>query len=279
MSRKDAVLITGASTGIGKACAHYLAEQGYHIFAGVRTQEDARGLHTEGITPLILDVTKPEQITAALHRVTTALDGRGLAGLINNAGIAKGGPLECLPIEDLRLQLEVNVIGLIALTQAFLPLIRKAQGRIINMSSISGRIALPFVGPYCASKCALEALSDALRIELIPWHIAVITIQPGPIATPIWDKSLAAYDQSMSTLPEETKRLYGDTLTTHRQAIIKAAERGIPPLEVAQVVHLALRAKRPKARYLIGSKTKKVAFIKKWLPESVWDWLLARGRA
>lgn len=207
-TRGQAVVITGAATGIGAACANRLAHTGFHVFAGVRKTEDGAALQQaigDQVTPLLLDVTNGEQIAAAQAAVTTMVGERGLAGLVNNAGIAVGGPLEFMPLDEFHRQMEVNVYGALAVTQAFLPLLRQAKGRIINMSSIAGLAASPFLGPYAASKFALEALSDALRLELHPWEIEVVLIEPGNIATPIWQKGLAFADQLEAKLPAQAQ--------------------------------------------------------------------------
>ena len=189
---KGAVVITGASTGIGRVCAFHMDKLGFRVFAGIRNESDGRSL-IEGsagrITPLLIEVTDSVSALAAADRVAGAVGSAGLSGLVNNAGIVVAGPLEFLPLSELRKQFEVNVLGQIAVTQAFLPLLRQARGRIVNMSSIAGRVAFPYIGPYSASKYALEAISDALRIELLPWGISVSVIEPGDVATPIWKKS------------------------------------------------------------------------------------------
>ncbi len=189
------VLITGASTGIGAACAIGCAQQGMTVFAGVRDLQAGEALRARGgtaIVPIQLDVTDGEIHQEAALRLSRQRVGReGLSGLVNNAGIAIGSPLELIPLPELRRQFEVNVIGQIAVTQALLPLIRRARGRIVNMGSIAGRGTIPMMGPYSASKFALEALTDALRLELYPWGIEVSIIEPGAIATPIWSKSLS----------------------------------------------------------------------------------------
>ena len=180
-SRRGAVVITGASTGIGRASALDLDSRGFRVFAGVRKDEDAERLRSErpSIEPLRIDVTDADSIAAARDRVTEAVDGAGLAGLVNNAGIAVPGPLEHLPIDEIRRQLEVNLIGQIAVTQAFLPLLRTARGRIVNIGSIGGRVALPLLGPYAGSKHAMEGITDSLRRELRPWGIEVSIVRPG----------------------------------------------------------------------------------------------------
>lgn len=273
------VVITGASTGIGRECALYLAAQGWRVFGGVRRQADASALQRDsggGIQPLMLDVTNAQTIAVAAYQVRRQLNGAGLHGLVNNAGIAVGGPLEFLPIEQLRRQLEVNVVGQIAVTQAFLPLLRAGKGRVVNISSVSGLLATPFVGPYSASKFALEALSDALRGELSPWGIRVITIQPGAIATPIWGKSLKAADKIAAELPPEAIRLYGNVLPSLLDTVKKTGERGTPPAKVSQAVTHALTAPRPKTRYLVGADARLGALLARWVPDRLRDWLILK---
>ena len=276
---KRAVVVTGASTGIGEACALRMAKQGWRVFAGVRRQEDGQRLReqaSEGLAPLILDVTDQGQVESATRDVGEAVGNAGLAGLVNNAGIGVGGPLEFLPLDELRRQLEVNVIGQIAVTQAFMPLIRKANGRIVNMGSIGGRLASPFLGPYNASKFAMEALTDSLRQELRPWGIQVAIVEPGSIATPIWEKSKAMVDELERNLPEEALMLYGKTIGAMREAVQEFEEAGIPADEVAKVVEHALTATRPKTRYVVGRDAQLQRVIAKVVPDRIRDGLVAR---
>ncbi len=280
MNQRGAVVITGASTGIGRACALYLDELGFRVFAGVRRQVDGAALQEKAsarLTPLFIDVTKTETIAEAAHSVADSLGDERLIGLVNNAGIAVGAPLEFVPIDDLRRQLEINVIGQVAVTQAFLPLLRAGQGRVINMSSISGRIAMPFVGPYNASKFALEAVTDALRLELHPWNIKVISIQPGAIATPIWEKSLAKANETLEKLPPAAHQLYGDRVTALLRTTEETGAHGSPPEAVAYAVAHALTAKRPKLRYLVGWDAKMGALLKTLLPARLRDWVILRA--
>ncbi len=275
--QNKSVVITGASSGIGWACSLYLDQLGFRVFAGVRKPLDAEKLHqaaSEQLTPIFIDVTQPDTIKTASQQIKEAVSETGLGGLINNAGISGGGPLEFIPIADLRNLLEVNVIGQVMVTQAFLPLLRQGKGRIINMSSISGRLALPFVGPYSASKFGLEAINDALRVELKPWDIDVISIEPGAIATPIWGKTIAQAEEMVSNFSAKADQLYGHTLRATRQQVINAGENGIPADEVAKAVTHALTAKQPKTRYLIGQKAKVAALLATWLPDRVRDWLI-----
>ncbi len=271
------VVITGASTGIGEACALRMDRLGWRVFAGVRKEADGAALKAQAsdkLTPIILDVTEQPTIDASAETVTAAVGESGLAGLVNNAGVGVGGPLEFISVDELRRQLEVNVIGQIAVTQAFMPMIRKATGRIVNMGSIGGRMATPFLGPYNASKFAMEALTDSLRQELQPWGIHVSIIEPGSIATPIWDKSKAAVDELKETLPEEAMMLYGETVEAVEKALIKFEAAGIPPDDVAKFAEHALTAPTPRTRYVVGRDAQLQRMLVKWAPDRVRDLLV-----
>lgn len=271
------IVITGASTGIGAVSALRLDALGFRVFAGVRKDADGEALKaraSERLRPIRIDVTQPGQIAAAAAQATEAVGEQGLAGLVNNAGIALAGPLEFLPIEELRRQLEVNVIGLIAVTQAFLPLIRKARGRIVNIGSISGKRTRPFVVPYAASKHAIEAISDGLRMELKPWGIEVALLEPGTIATPIWDKSRAKTGVLEKNMPEQCRRLYGPALEKLKIAIERIVKKATPPEDVAETIVHALTAPRPKTRYLIGRNARLEAFLVGCLTDRAYDRLL-----
>ena len=266
-------LVTGASSGIGEATARHLASLGWEVFAGVRKDADAERLAgTPNVTPLKLDVTDEKSI-----RTATAEIGDRLDGLVNNAGIAVTGPLELLPLAEYRRQLEVNVIGQIAVTQALIPALRSTHGRIAFMSSIGGVVALPMVGPYAASKFAIEAITDSLRRELRPWRIHVAAIEPGAIATPIWDKGSAEVDRLTEEMgAENVDGLYGGIIRNMRAEVADYGTTGTPPEKVAQAVAHALTAKRPRTRYLVGGDAKQRAFAARWLPDRVFDALVAR---
>ena len=269
------VVVTGASSGIGKACALRLDALGYRVFAGVRRDQDGQALRAEAsdrLTPVSLDVTEAAGIAGAAESIGEATTGLGLAGLVNNAGIAVIGPVEFVPLADLRRQLEINVVGQVAVTQALLPLLRKGNGRIVNISSISGRIALPLFGPYAASKFALEALSDSLRRELRPWGIRVALIEPGVVDTPIWAKSEAAAATMFDNMGDEARRLYGPVVAATQRAVDNAKRKALTPDAVAQAVIHALTAKRPKTRYVLGSDARRPAVAARLLP----DWLVDR---
>jgi NAD(P)-dependent dehydrogenase (short-subunit alcohol dehydrogenase family) len=283
-----AVLVTGGSKGIGAACVGRLARDGWRVFAGVRTEEAGARLRVElgdAVLPVMLDVTDPALIRAAVSAVEAHTGGRGLDALVNNAGIAIAGPLEFLPIEEFRRQLEVNVTGQIAVTQACLPLLRRARtvaesggrnpaGRIVFMSSVSGRSALPLLGPYAASKFALEAAADALRVELRPFGIRVVLIEPGVILTPIWDTSLASARRVAERMPAEAYTWYGPSLDG-LAAMVESGMRGLPPDAVARVVARALTVRRPRARYVIGRDARARILMQALLPDRVRDRLVA----
>lgn len=276
---KGYVVVTGASKGIGRATALYLAQQGFHVFAGVRNGADGEALVAAAgaaITPLALDVTNQGQVIAAAETVRVAVGDVGLTGLVNNAGVAVAAPLEFIPLAELRNQLEVNVVGQIGVTQALLPLLRAAKGRIINISSMGGRIAGPWLGPYHASKFALEALTDSLRQELAAWDIAVIAVEPGAIVTPIWETSLARARRLLDQFPVQAHDLYGKPMAQRIAIAEKNAHVGIPPERVAAVVLNALTAPRPKTRYPVGADAQLAINLIARLPDRWRDWLVAR---
>ena len=200
----------------------------------------------------------------------------GLFGLVNNAGIVVAGALEFLPIAELRRQLEVNVVGQVAVTQGFFPLLRKARGRIVIMGSIYGRVSWPFLGPYAASKFALEALTDSLRLELKAFDISVSIIEPGSVATPIWNKSRLKAETFVAALPAKAHEFYGPAMAAVKEAAGKSAGIGIPSTTVAKAVAHALRANSPKVRYLLGWDARFLAGLKKYLPDRIVDWLILR---
>ena len=245
MNDQPSVLVTGASTGIGLAITKYLASRGMHVFAGARNQEALESLaQNPKVTPLKLDVTNAEDIKQAKKIIEEKTS--GLFALVNNAGIAKGGPLMDVSVEDLRAQFEVNLFGVHQITQAFFPLLLKAKGRIVMMSSDSGFFATPFFGPYCSSKFALEGYADSLRREITPYGVKVIIIEPGRITTPIWDKGekyLNQFDDSLFAVEAKAIGAY---------AIEKGKTTGLAPLEVARTVYQVLTIPNPRLRYIVA---------------------------
>jgi len=263
-------VVTGASSGIGRASALHLAAAGWRVFGGVRTDEDAAALEALGVEPLRLDVTAPREIAAAAETV-----GPELHGLVDNAGIAIAAPLELVPLDELRRQLEVNVVGQVAVTQAFLPALRRARGRVVLMGSIGGRSALPFLGPYAASKHALEAIADALRVELRPFGVAVSIVEPASIATAIWQKGAARAADLEAESDAEIAALYAARVARFRRVAL-ARGPGADPDAVARAVGHALTAPRPRPRYLVGRDAHLRAWIER-LPTGVRDRVLSKA--
>lgn len=273
------VLITGASTGIGRATALHLESKGWRVFAGVRKEDDAASLREAGserLVPLMLDVTDAAQIAAAAERIGAEVGEAGLDGLVNNAGIAVPGPLETLPIEDFKRQIEINLTGQVAVTQALLPQIRAAGGRIVFISSIGGRIAFPFTGAYHAAKFGIEAVGDVLRRELRGWGISVSVVEPGSIATAIWDRGERVADEIGERSPAR-EELYGRAIARYRKVMRKTGERGIAPEKVAGTIEHALSSSRPRSRYLVGLDAKVQARLKYVIPTRVFDRILIRA--
>jgi NAD(P)-dependent dehydrogenase (short-subunit alcohol dehydrogenase family) len=273
------VLVTGASTGIGEATTLRLDEMGFRVFAGVRKESDGERLRAAGSDRLRivhpLDVTDAGQIAAAASFVEEELGGAPLRGIVNNAGIATGGPLEAIDLDDFRKTLEVNSVAALAVAQAFLPMLRRSRGRIVNMSSIGGRVAQPFAGPYITSKFAIEAINDVLRLELMEWGIEVVAIEPGTIATPIWEKGSSQADEVLDKMTPEQRELYGKRLDKMTKVLARQDKRGAPPSKVADAVAHALTAKRPKPRYLVGDAHVLLG-LKRLLPTRWFDRLLYR---
>ena len=253
-------LVTGASSGIGAACATRLAGAGWRVFAGVRRVGDA----PPGTEEILLDVTDEDQVRAAAERVEE------LHGLVNNAGIALAVPLEFIPLQELRRQFEVNVVGQVAVTQAFLPHLRRSRGRIVFMGSIAGQSALPFLGPYAASKHALEAVADTWRLELRPFGVDVSLVQPGTIKTPIWTKSAEVADELANGAGAELAGLYGDRMAAFRRVAQKRGAKGASADEVARAVERALTMERPRTRKLVGLDAKLRSGVER-LPDRVRD--------
>jgi NAD(P)-dependent dehydrogenase (short-subunit alcohol dehydrogenase family) len=272
------VVISGASKGIGRATALHLDAIGFRVFAGVRTEKDAHELRaaaSERLEPVQLDVTSSASVASAAESIREEAP-TGLAGIVNNAGIVVPGPLECLPLDRLREQLEVNVIGVLAVTQAFMPAIRTGHGRVVNVSSLNGRVASPFAGAYAISKFGLEGLSDALRMELRHWGIPVVVIQPGAVETPIWETSARRAAAIAKEIPDEGKKLYGRVMTALTERAARPPKRAIPPARVARVVAHALTTRRPKTRYRVGRDARLATVLAAVLPDRLIDRLLTK---
>lgn len=272
------ILVTGASSGIGKACALLLAAKGYAVLASVRRAEDGEALREQAsgnVSSLLLDVTDGSSIERAAAEAGQRVGAAGLSGLVNNAGIGQAGPLEYFPLEDVRRQLEVNVLGPLAVTQAFLPLIRRAQGRIVNIGSIGDRITMPFGGPLCASKRAVAALTEALRLELRPWGIHVALVEPGSISTPAVEKVAADGERLLARLPREGAARYGALFRSFLDRGMKRERAGSAPDVVAATVLRALTEPRPRTRYLVGKDSQLLSRLA-YLPDRALDSLRLR---
>ena len=279
------VLITGSSSGLGAACALEMDRLGWRVFAGVRTQEAAERLIERAaelnsdsrLVPVTIDVTQEDSIAAAAAVIKDAVGEVGLDALVNNAGIAVSGPLEIVNIERIRSQFEVNVVGQIAVTQAMLPMLRAARGRIVNMGSVSGRLAVPYVGPYCASKFAIGAITDSLRVELARWDISVSIVEPASIQSEIWNKALGNIAELRAENTPESIELYEDAFETMARITEECIRTAMPVEKVTKAVRHALTARRPKTRYLVTPPLAKIIFpLVCGLPDRVRDWIVRR---
>ena len=276
MSR-GAVLVTGASSGIGEATARELVAHGFDVVAGVRRDEDAERLRASvgGLEPVELDITDADAVAAVAERLAARDRGR-LAGLVNNAGVVVSGPLEFLEADELRRQFEVNVFGHMTVIRALLPLLRTARGRVVNVGSIGGRLGFPFIAPYHASKAALDSLTTSLRREVRPWGIRVALIEPGTIATPIWEKGLRYVDELERRMPPEGIELYGRALQASTEITERMTGAAAPPALVGRAALHALTARRPRRRYLVGRDARALAAMTRVLPAKAMDAAVSR---
>jgi NAD(P)-dependent dehydrogenase (short-subunit alcohol dehydrogenase family) len=244
------VLVTGAARGIGKSIVEHLAERGWDVIAGVRSEQDATAvtkLNPQRISSVILDVTDAGHIDALQDSLPERLD-----AIVNNAGIVVSGPMETVSTDEWRKQLDINVIGQLAVTRAVLPRLRKSRGRIVFISSVNGKLSMPLIGAYCASKFALEAAADALRMELRPWHIPVVIVEPAQTDTDIWRTADTMVEETEAALSSEQRELYRRHIAGMRKLIPMSQKMAVPAAKVSAVVEEALTARRPRARYLVG---------------------------
>jgi len=290
-SGQGAVAITGASTGIGKATALYLAGKGVRVFAGVRKPADGEALVAafeagqgqEGtqpggsIEPWIIDVADGASIERATAELGERLGGSALRGLVNNAGIAVGGPQEYLPLSEWRRQFEVNVFGLVDVTQRVLPHLLASRGRVVNITSLGGKMATPMMGPYCASKFAVEGLTDSLRLELAKFGVWAACVEPGAVKTEIWRKGDALMAQQKEDLPAAAQERYGDIIAAFERFSANSKRNGVESIVVARAVEHALFARRPRTRYRVGPDAKVGLFLYWLLPDRVFEWLLRKA--
>lgn len=280
--QRPAAVVTGTSSGIGRACALRLAAQGYCVFAGVRRRQDGQALVQEAsrtagrVVPLIIDVTDQASIGAAAAEVASAVGDDGIAALVNNAGIGMTWPMEAIPLDDLRRIYEVNVFGQVAVTQAFLPLLRIGAGRIVNIGSIGDRLSLPFGAPLASSKWAFASITESLRMELRPWGIHVVLIEPASIHTNAVQKVKDDADRVMSEMSWGHLELYGDTYQAMTSRALEREKSGSDPDVVSRAVLRALRTKRPRTRYVVGKDGRLLAFLAGWAPDRLFDAMRVR---
>jgi len=276
MANTRPVLVTGASTGIGRAIAVDLAAAGLQVFGSVRKESDGLELAAATpsgaieIVPLMMDVSDCESVRAAASRVQEMLGEVGLWGLVNNAGISVAAPLEYIPIDAFQTQMDVNLTGVLRCVQAFLPLLKKTSGRIVNISSMSGRVAFPTVGAYSASKLALERLSDSLRLELTVHDMEVSVVQPGSIATPIWDRSRARAAKLMESIPKQGIEEYREFIDEVMASTESNGADAADPQLCADAVRHALTSGRPRTRYVVGQDAKRILFLRRWFLSDRW---------
>ncbi len=274
---RGAVLITGASSGIGRACATALAGAGFVVYAGVRRSEDAELVSvSRNIHSVFLDITRDDELRSVGALIEKELPAGGFSGIVNSAGICVACPLEFVGRETFRDQLEVNVISQLAVIQQFLPLLRRFQGRIVNIGSISGRIAGSLYGPYSASKFALEAVSAALRAEIGDAGISVSIVVPGSVSTPFWSKTVSRLDGCLAQIPEEARRPYQRQIARRRAAMLRHAHHAQSADTVAGLVVRAMTTRSPRARYVIGWDTKMKCLAADLIPRALWSLMAGR---
>lgn len=273
------VVITGSSSGMGRACAIRLSRSGFRVFATVRKSEDGARLAADagsGLVPIILDVSESDTIDAAAERVGEAVGEKGLQGLVNNAGIGMTGPLEYLPIERLRRAFEINLVGQLAVIQALLPLVRAGGGRIVNVGSVGGRVAVPFGSPISSTKAAFESLTDSLRLELARWHIPVVLVAPGSIHTPAVERLAGESDSVVAALSSEARERYERVYRGFIGHFIEMETKGVGPEVMAETVYRALTVRRPRRRYAVGPVSRLLPFLARVLPGAALDALRIR---
>jgi NAD(P)-dependent dehydrogenase (short-subunit alcohol dehydrogenase family) len=271
VAASELAVVTGASTGIGRATGRHLAEAGFHVLAGVRNDAAAQAIAADRTEPVRVDIADRDQIAALARRVAEDPGRRPLRVLVNNAGVAVAAPVEVIPLEEWRRQFEVNVFGHIAVIQAMLPALITARGRIVNVSSVGGLVAGPTYGAYSGSKFALEAVSDALRREVRHLGVAVVVVEPGAIATPIWEKGLATAKDLTDRMTAEQRERYRQVNAAANRRAQQASRDGVPPEQVARVITTAATARRPRTRYLVGRDARITARLVAPLPDRVVD--------
>ncbi len=272
---QEIVIITGASTGIGAATARELARRGFHVLAGVRRDRDADTIRGPDIEPRIIDITNPEHIRAMATRVHEDPQGRVLRALVNNAAIAVNAPVEVFAIDAWRRLFEVNLFGHIAVTQALLPALIRSEGRVVNISSVGGKIAMATYGPYASTKFALEAVSDSLRRELAPLGVQVVVVEPGAVRTEMAGRAIATADELASTMTPEQSQRYGGLMQAVSTQTALFTKSGLPADAAAKVIAKAVTTGRPRTRYTVGRDAALLTRLARILPDRVLDFLFA----
>ena len=273
-SESELAVVTGASTGIGAATAHELARRGFHVLAGVRRERDADAIRAPGIEPLIVDITDPDHVQNLATRIHDDPQRRRLRALVNNAGVGVNVPVETYPLDEWRCLFEVNLFGHIAVTQALLPALIRAQGRVVNISSVGGRIAMPTYGPYAATKFSLEAVSDAMRRELAPSGVRVVVVEPGAIKTEMPGRAIATAADLASRMTVTQRERYGALVHAINAQTAAHSGRGLPPQAAADVIARAVTVRHPRTRYTVGREAALLALVRV-LPDRMLDRMLA----
>jgi NAD(P)-dependent dehydrogenase (short-subunit alcohol dehydrogenase family) len=272
---QEIVIITAASSGIGAATARELARRGFHVLARVRRDEDADAIRGPGIEPLFIDITNPDHIRALADRVHGDSQGRAVRALVNNAGIGVNAPVEVFPLNEWRRLFEVNFFGHIAVTQTLLPTLIRSKGRVINISSVGGKVAMATYGPYAGTKFALEAVSDSLRREIAPLGVQVVVVEPGAVQTKIAGRAIAKAHEVASTMTLEQSQRYGRLVQTITAQAASATERGLPADAAAKVLAKAVTPRKPRTRYVFGRTTAVMTFLALILPDRILDRVIA----
>jgi len=268
-------VVTGTSTGIGAATARELARRGFHVLAGVRRGQDADAIRGPGIEPVIIDVTNPDHIAALATRVHGDPQGRALRALVNNAAIQANVPIEAFTIDEWRRMFEVNLFGQVAVTQALLPALIDSSGRVVNISSVGGKVAMAAYGPYAATKFAIEAVSDSLRRELAPHGVGVVVVEPGAVRTEMLGRAIATTKETLSAMTPEQSRRYGGLVQAVNAQAVSSTESGLPAAAAATVIAKAVTARRPRTRYTVGRDAAMITRLVRVLPDRALDRVLA----
>lgn len=271
---QEIAIVTGASTGIGAATARELARKGFHVLAGVRRDRDAEAIRATGIEPLILDITNPEHVQALVTRVQRDAQGRAVRALVNNAAIQANMPVEAFAIDQWRAMFEVNLFGQVAVTQALLPTLIATKGRVVNISSVGGKIAMAAYGPYAATKFALEAVSDSLRRELSAYGVHVVVVEPGAVRTEMLGRAISAAEGLVSAMSSEQRQRYGRLVYAVNEQAISSTKSGLPAQAAATVIAKAITARKPRTRYTVGREAALLSVVR-FLPDRILDRVLA----